>query len=105
MLFFPSAALNKLFRPIFSLDISSHMWFISHMSNMFDSEKQKKRRKALMVEAGLSQAEVARSLNVERSTVCGVVSGEKKSKRIMEYIADRLGMEMADLWISEKTAA
>lgn len=89
----------------FLLDIVHIYDYHVHMSNMFDREKQKKRRKVLMLEAGLSQAEVARSLNVKRSTVCGVVSGKKKSRRIMRYIARRLGMKMADFWISDETTA
>jgi len=72
---------------------------------MFDRETQKKRRKALMIQAGLSQAEVARNLDITRSTVCGVVSGKKKSRRIMRYIARRLGMKISDFWISDETAA
>ena len=75
------------------------------MSKKFDKVAEKNRRKSLMVAAGLTQAEVARKLGLKPGTVCGVVSGDRKSQRIMIYIARRLGMKMADFWISEKTAA
>ena len=75
------------------------------MSNKFDRVKQKNRRKALMIKAGLSQAEVARKLHLRPGTVSGVLSGDRKSRRIIKYIARRLEMTVSEFWIDESKAA
>lgn len=58
-----------------------------------------------MIKAGLTQAEVARKLHIKPGTVSGVVSGDRKSQRIMRYIARRLGMKVSEFWNNNKTIA
>ena len=72
------------------------------MSNKLDNVKPENRRRSLMVEAGLSQASVAKSLKIDKSTVCGVVGGYRTSARVKKFIARKLKMKVADLWEDKK---
>lgn len=52
----------------------------------------KNKVKALLVEKGIRQIEIAKALSVKSASVNGVVNGRDRSKRIEKYIADRLGL-------------
>lgn len=45
-----------------------------------------KEQKKLLIDLDLTQAEIARRLNVSRHAVNGVIHGRIKSKRISEYL-------------------
>jgi lambda repressor-like predicted transcriptional regulator len=45
-----------------------------------------------------SQAAIAKKLKVNRSTVCDIIHGRQKSKRIMKAIAKVIGKEVKDIW-------
>lgn len=46
--------------------------------------------KALLVEKGIKQVAIARSLGVSASTVCKIVSGTARSRRVEKAIEDIL---------------
>ena len=58
-----------------------------------------------MIEAGLSQVEVAREFNISRAAVSQVVAGTRVSSRVMNFIARALGVSIAKLWPPNKEAA
>jgi len=60
--------------------------------------EQGKKIKALMALAGISGAEIARTLGVHRSAVSKVADGVMKSRRIREAIARDLKTRVHDLW-------
>ena len=55
-------------------------------------------RKVLMLRAGIKQSEIARRLGLRSQTVCLVVSGKCKSRRVEEEIARVLGLSREALW-------
>jgi len=63
------------------------------------------RVKALMVQAGIKQVEIAAGEHVSTALVSGVVAGKKRSIRIRKAIAEALGMKVSDLWPNGKRAA
>lgn len=54
--------------------------------------------KALLVEQGIKQAEIAAELNVSGSAVCGVIKRRFRSRLIEQYIAARLAIDYRVLW-------
>lgn len=54
--------------------------------------------KAMLVERGIMQKDIAKELGVLLSTVSGVINGHHASKRIKKYIAKRLGVSFKKLW-------
>ncbi len=54
--------------------------------------------KRLLANAWISQADIARQLNVRRNTVCQVIKGERKSFRIQQAIAEAVGKTVEELW-------
>lgn len=65
----------------------------------------KRRRKALMAYHQVTLAQLARELGLAQRTVGTVVNRypEKKSRRIQEYIAQRLGVSFEKLWGPHKS--
>jgi DNA-binding CsgD family transcriptional regulator len=55
-------------------------------------------RKVLMLRAGIRQSEIARRLGLRSQTVCLVVNGRCKSRRVEEEIARALGVSREALW-------
>lgn len=57
------------------------------------------RLRRLRREEGLSQADLARAVGVHESAISLLESaGRNPSARLLEKLADRLGMTMDDLW-------
>ena len=54
--------------------------------------------KALLVERGIKQKDIAEELGVLLSTVSGVLNGHHSSARIRAYITKRLGKSCERLW-------
>jgi lambda repressor-like predicted transcriptional regulator len=54
--------------------------------------------KIRMIEKGLRQKDFRTDLNVSAMTICNVIRGSCKSKRIQAHIANRLGSTVAELW-------
>ena len=54
--------------------------------------------KALLVERGIKQKDLADELGVLIGTVSGVINGHHSSKRIKQYIAKRLGIAYERIW-------
>lgn len=52
----------------------------------------------LLVQARISQADLARELGLRRQSINGVVNGRYRSRRIQQHIAERLGCPFAQLW-------
>lgn len=48
--------------------------------------------KDLLIQRGITQISIARELGVRRGSVCTVVNGIDASERIVQAIADKLGM-------------
>jgi lambda repressor-like predicted transcriptional regulator len=55
-------------------------------------------RKVLMLRAGIKQSEIARRLGLRSQTVCLVVNGKCKSRRVEQEIARTLGLPREALW-------
>lgn len=58
--------------------------------------------KALLIEAGIKQVDLARQLGVDPSAVSAIVSGRKRSRRIRLAIARVLQCRVQDLWPDEE---
>jgi len=54
--------------------------------------------KALLIERGIKQKEIAEELGVKRATVSGVINGFHSSERIKRHIAMRLNKPYERLW-------
>ena len=54
--------------------------------------------KALLVERGIKQKDLAEELGVLLATVSGVINGHHSSARIKQHIAKRLDKPYARLW-------
>ena len=54
--------------------------------------------KALLIEKGIKQKDIADALNVAPCMVSGVIGGYMKSRRIREYIAVQLNRPYEKLW-------
>jgi len=48
--------------------------------------------------AGLSQAKIARLLDVSASTVCSVINGKASSYQVAKFIAEKLNTSVNHLW-------
>ncbi len=53
-----------------------------------------------MIRAGVTQAEIARDVEVSRNTVHLVIEGRTVSDRIRKRIAERIGMDVGLIWPS-----
>jgi transcriptional regulator with XRE-family HTH domain len=58
--------------------------------------------KSILVRRGIRQKDIAEELGILTSTVSGVLNGHHHSRRIQEYIAERLKLDYEKLW--EKAA-
>lgn len=58
----------------------------------------KQKIKAMLVERGISQKSIALKLQVEGSTVCAVLNGQRESKRVKQAVARELGVKTEILW-------
>lgn len=54
--------------------------------------------KARLIERGISQTAIARRLGVSNITVAVVIGGYGRSRRIMEYIASKIGLSFNEVW-------
>jgi transcriptional regulator with XRE-family HTH domain len=54
--------------------------------------------KALLIERGIKQKDIAAELGVLLSTVSGVINGHHSSHRIKEHIAKKLHKPYEKLW-------
>jgi transcriptional regulator with XRE-family HTH domain len=54
--------------------------------------------KVLMLQAGISAAEIGRRLGTTRQAVTGVINGQWKSPRVRKAISETLGVPHTDLW-------
>jgi transcriptional regulator with XRE-family HTH domain len=61
------------------------------------TENSKKIRVAMIL-AGISGAQIARTLKMDRSAVNKVVAGERKTLRIRKAVADAINTNINDLW-------
>lgn len=56
------------------------------------------RIKILLLERGLTQAEIARSIGVSRAHVGQVINGQKQNPKLRRQIAKILDLPAEDLW-------
>lgn len=70
------------------------------MANHFYRKNTPVRKKIqkLLIDAGLTQADIAREIGVAQSTVSLVISRRGRSRRIEEYLARRIGRHPGRLW-------
>ena len=56
--------------------------------------------KAMLVERGIKQSDIAKELGIARSSVGGAISGyrQHKSRRVHEAVAKRVGKPIEKLW-------
>lgn len=52
----------------------------------------------MMIEKEVTGADIARRAGVDRSSIHHVITGKTKSPRLRQFIADVLGVRVADLW-------
>ncbi len=63
---------------------------------------------ASLKKAGLSQKTIATDLKLSTSAVNGVIHGKYTSRPIAEYIAEKIGKTLEDIWpgrYADKTSA
>jgi DNA-binding XRE family transcriptional regulator len=61
--------------------------------------------KILMLRKKVTQAAIARKLDIKPSTVCNVIKGTATSARVKRAIAQALGMRIEDLWPNDHERA
>lgn len=54
--------------------------------------------KALLIEKGIKQKELAEELSITPGVISGVIGGHFESRRVKIHIAQRLGMSYRALW-------
>lgn len=54
--------------------------------------------RALLVEKGIKQKDIAEALDVSPGVVCGVIGGYFSSRRVRKAIADALQMPYEKVW-------
>jgi len=57
-----------------------------------------RKRKAILVERGITQTSIARELGITLSVVSRVVSGTATSRRVQEAVCSRLELPFGDVW-------
>jgi lambda repressor-like predicted transcriptional regulator len=60
------------------------------------------RIKAALILKGITAAEIARKLLIERQTVTQTISGRNKSPRTRRTIAEAIGVDVEELWPGTK---
>lgn len=58
----------------------------------------KQKIKAMLVERGIRQVDIARELGLKKETVNTVLNNHGTSRRVKEHIAKRLGRPVEYLW-------
>jgi lambda repressor-like predicted transcriptional regulator len=58
--------------------------------------------KIRLLEKGISQVDIGRSVGVVRSYVSHVIAGRSKNRIVREAIAQAICMNVADIWPEEK---
>ena len=59
---------------------------------------QHRKVKALLMEQGISQTELAEELGLRPCTISQVLNGHNRSKKIQRFIADKLKRDYVKLW-------
>ena len=62
-------------------------------------------RKYLLDKNGITQAEIARKLDINATTVCNVIKGTVQSARVKSTIAKALNMTVENLWPNDNRRA
>lgn len=57
-----------------------------------------RRIKKMMIDAGVTGSDIARSVNVDNTTIYHTISGRRKSLRMRSAIAEALGKSVSELW-------
>ena len=57
-----------------------------------------KKIKKLLVDADVSQSDIARMAGVDRSAINHVIAGRGKSSRLRLFVAKALGVPIEELW-------
>ncbi|WP_183355983.1 helix-turn-helix transcriptional regulator [Geomonas silvestris] len=60
--------------------------------------KTTKKIKKLLVDADVSQSDIARMAGVDRSAINHVIAGRGKSPRLRIFVARALGVSIEELW-------
>jgi transcriptional regulator with XRE-family HTH domain len=55
-------------------------------------------RKAALIEKGVSQAEIARELNVSPTYICNVIKGKGPAQKARELIAAKIGRAVDEVF-------
>lgn len=71
---------------------------------------QRSRRKALLLERGVTMRDIAMAVPCSDLTVSNVIAGRQvyetpKTKRVKALIAERVGLTVDELWPDEEVAA
>ena len=69
------------------------------------TRKQSIKIKVLMLETGISAAEIGRSIGTTRQAVTGVINGQWKSPRVRHAIARALSVPYKELWNNKQDEA
>ncbi|MDT8422091.1 MAG: helix-turn-helix transcriptional regulator [Desulfuromonadales bacterium] len=64
-----------------------------------------RRIRALLVENGITHAEIARTLDIKRQSVDSVIHGRTNSRRVSEEVARRLNLPLDRVFPQYKDAA
>ena len=62
------------------------------------ANRQNIRARHLLLDAGISGADIARRLGITRQAVADVISGRRSNPRIRKAIADACGVTVESLW-------
>ncbi|MBI3584010.1 MAG: transcriptional regulator [Nitrospinae bacterium] len=60
--------------------------------------------KAMLIERGIKQKDIAKTIGVTSHCVSMVLNELGKSRRVKQAVADALGMKIEKLWQEEKVA-
>ncbi len=56
--------------------------------------EKSKQIKIALINKGITQKQIADELGITRGTVHSVITGRKKSQRVIEYLEDRLDLKL-----------
>lgn len=63
-----------------------------------DKKMDKRKIKAMLMERGIKQKDIADNLGLKRSTISGVLNGLRTSKRIKQAVSEILHLPYEQLW-------
>ncbi len=72
---------------------------------MAETMNRATRIRILLLERGITQADIARDLGCSRAFVGQIVNGDKNTPRLRREIAKRIGLPYEDLWGAEESRA